>query len=34
MPTKPPIEVPSQLTASTSSRAMTVTMSATYCAVV
>ena len=31
MPTKPPIEVPSQLTASTSRRAISVTMSATYC---
>ena len=30
MPMRPPIEVPSQFTASTSRRAMSVTMSATY----
>ena len=31
MPISPPIEVPTQLTASTSRRAISVTMSATYC---
>src|SRR6267143_1821556 len=31
MPISPPIEVPTQCTASTSSRAISVTMSATYC---
>ena len=31
MPIRPPIEVPTQFTDSTSSRAISVTMSATYC---
>src|SRR5437667_421087 len=31
MPISPPMEVPTQCTASTSSRAISVTMSATYC---
>jgi hypothetical protein len=31
MPIRPPIEVPTQLTDSTSSRAISVTMSAAYC---
>ena len=33
MPIRPPIEVPTQCTLSTSSRAISVTMSATYCGI-
>lgn len=33
MPIRPPIDVPNQSTDSTSSRAISVTMSATYCGI-